>query len=91
MYINDIGTNISSTIRLFADDSLLYRNITDRESCQKLQDDLNRLVEWSKRWQMTFHPAKCFILRVTRKQDPIMFDYSMMGHKLESVPHQTYL
>ena len=32
----------------------------------QLQNDLTRLVEWSKQWQMTFHPAKCFILRVTK-------------------------
>ena len=34
------------------------------EDCQKLQDDLNRLQEWANKWQMTFHPLKCTILRI---------------------------
>ena len=68
LYINDIGDSTSSVLRLFADDSLLYRTITDPAACTQLQKDLTTLVEWSKRWQMTFHPAKCYILRVTRKR-----------------------
>ena len=70
LYINDIGDLISpcSSIRLFADDSLLYQTVNGTESCQQLQNDLTRLVEWSKQWQMTFHPAKCFILRTEGNQ-----------------------
>ena len=53
LYINDIGDSTSSVLRLFADDSLLYRTITDPAACTQLQKDLTTLVEWSKRWQMT--------------------------------------
>ena len=94
LYINDIGDLISpcSSIRLFADDCLLYRTINSTESCQQLQNDLTRLVEWSKQWQMTFHPAKCFILRprVTKKRNPVIYNYKMMGHQLETVHHNPY-
>jgi hypothetical protein len=57
----------------------------------QLQNDLTRLVEWSKQWQMTFHPAKCFILRVTKKRNPVIYNYKMMGHQLETVHHYPYL
>ena len=49
LYINDIGSNVSSTIRLFADDSLLYREVKSDSECQQLQQDLDKLIDWSKR------------------------------------------
>ena len=93
LYINDIGDLISpcSSIRLFVDDSLHYRTVNSTESCQQLQNDLIRLVEWSKQWQMTFHPTKCFILRVTKKRNPVIYNYKLMGHQLEIVHHYPYL
>ena len=91
LYINDIGDSTSSVLRLFADDSLLYRTITDHAACTQLQKDITTLVEWSKRWLMTFHPAKCYILRVTRKRKPLIHHYHMMGHQLEKVHHYPYL
>ena len=52
IYINDIDLNLSAdtTIRLFADDSLLYIEIKSTEDCKALQKDLNTLQEWERRW-----------------------------------------
>ena len=41
IFINDISENIRSSVRLFADDCVLYRNIESPMDCQILQDDLN--------------------------------------------------
>ena len=41
--------------------------------------------------QATFYPAKCYILRVTRKRKPLIHHYHMMGHQLETVHHYPYL
>ena len=38
-YINDIGRNIESTIRLFADDCVIYRKILNNDDMEKLQKD----------------------------------------------------
>ena len=38
-YINDIWRNVDSSIRLFADDCIIYRKITDKndiENCRKI-------------------------------------------------------
>ena len=91
IYINDIGENTTSSLRLFADDSILYRTISRLEDAQKLQNDLTELVNWSNTWQMTFHSAKCYILRVTRKKSPVIYNYNMMGHHLEALHHYPYL
>ena len=40
MYVNDIWRNIDSSIRLFADDCIIYRKITNRNGIEKLQKDM---------------------------------------------------
>ena len=47
IYINDIAENINSNIRLFADDCVVYRQIDSPKDHVILQDDLNKLVDWS--------------------------------------------
>ena len=44
-YVNDIWRNTESNIRLFADDCIIYRKITDSKDIENLQKDLNRLGE----------------------------------------------
>ena len=49
LYINDINENIQSSIRLFADDSIIYRKINSNIDHQLLQTDLIQLGEkWYK-------------------------------------------
>ena len=44
LYINDIGNDITSKIRLFADDSQLYLAISTKDDCKRQQQDLDRMV-----------------------------------------------
>ena len=73
IYINDISKGLSkgTKIRLFADDSLLYRTIKNPSDSAILQKDLNTLQLWEKKWKMEFHPGKCQLLRTTNKNEPI--------------------
>ena len=57
-YINDIWRNIESNIRLFADDCIIYRKITDSRDIEKLQKDLNSLGEWAAENEMKINPDK---------------------------------
>ena len=79
MFINDIHANVSSTIRLFADDCLIYNTISSTKDEDYLQDDLDKLVQWAKIWGMRFNPAKCKSMRITRKRNPNPTNYTMMG------------
>ena len=48
VFINDILTDINSTIKLFADDTSLYLVVDDpQETAQTLNDDLVKLHAWS--------------------------------------------
>ena len=77
LYINDIGENISSSIKLFADDCLLFRNIDSTEDTKALQEDLTRLGNWTEKWQMLFNAKKCYTMRIHRKKQPIIHNYTM--------------
>ena len=62
-------------IRLFADDSLLYRTINSPSDAIILQKDLNHLQKWEITWKMEFHPQKCQLLRVTNKINSLKNTY----------------
>ena len=55
-YINDLPNNIHSSIRLFADNCVLYREIKNEIDSQERQKDLNSLMKWEYDWQMNFNP-----------------------------------
>ena len=46
IFINNLPDNIRSSVRLFADDCVLYRNINSPKYCELLQEDLNSLARW---------------------------------------------
>ena len=91
LYINDIGDHCSSALRLFADDTILYSVIESTSDAKDLQSDLSTIEYWSQKWLMQFNPSKCFVMRITRKRDPVIYDYKLMGHSLESVSQHPYL
>ena len=49
-FINDLPDGIKSDVYLFADDTKIFRNITDGEDKEILQDDLEILENWSNTW-----------------------------------------
>jgi type VI protein secretion system component VasF len=40
---------------------------------------------------MAFHPEKCNVLTITKKRNPIKFNYTLQGHSLEHVNSAKYL
>ena len=91
LHINDLPSVISSKVRLFADDCLVYREIKSRQDQNDLQKDLNLLESWGSTWGMRFNAAKCNIMRVSRKQTPIPYQYELSGQVLEEVKDAKYL
>ena len=91
LHINDLPSVVSSKVRLFADDCLIYRNIKNKEDHIALQKDLNLLENWGNTWGMRFNAAKCNIMQVSRTPDPRLFNYSLTGKVLEEVMDAKYL
>ena len=71
LYINDIGENVTSHIKLFADDCLLFRTIgsvadtvDSVDDTIALQNDLCKMSLMAWKWQMMFNPEKCYTLQM---------------------------
>ena len=88
-YINDMPENITSTVRLFADDTIAYLTVSSDNNT--LQEDLNKLAKWEEKWMMQFHPDKCVVLPITKKKDPLELNYNLHRHNLEHVLSATYI
>ena len=72
-YINDLPENITSRVKLYADDVLLYSPVSTTTDCQNLQKDLKRLVQWADRWQMNFNFTKCEMIRITNRINAVYY------------------
>ena len=59
IYINDLDDSITSNVLKFADDTKLFRKVNTDGDKQHLQNDLDRFVKWSEKWQMLFNFGKC--------------------------------
>ena len=59
VFINDLEEGVTGSILKFADDTKLYRKTKEIGDKQNLQDDIDKLVKWSEKWQMLFNFGKC--------------------------------
>ena len=91
IYINDLSNGISSTIRLYADDVIIYRAIYSNDDVLELQDDLAKLSEWDVKWLMSFNLQKCEHLTVTNKKLPLDTTYSIKNCVINKVTYTKYL
>ena len=93
IYINDISQGLSkgTKIRLFADDSLLYRTIETPQDSETLQKDLDTLQLWESKWKMEFHPGKCQTIRITNKIKPSSHTYFIHGTPVSVTDSAKYL
>ena len=64
IYINDLEDDISSKVLKFADDTKVFRKVTNDTDKQSLQDDLDKLVKWSEKLQMLFNFGKCKCIHI---------------------------
>ena len=90
-YINDLPNNVHSSIRLFADDCVLYREIKNEIDSQEQQKDINSLMKWEYDWQMHFNPQKCFVMRLTHARHMTRFNYILGDKSLHETDNHPYL
>ena len=57
IYINDLTDNLSSNVKLFADDTSLFSQTCDPlETANVLNNYLTKIRKWAKQWKMVFNP-----------------------------------
>ena len=91
LYISDINNAITSQIKLFADDSVLYRNIHNQNDQVILQNDLDTISLWAEKWFMELDINKCSVLSITLKHNSIFHDYDILGTMPKRVTNHDYL
>ena len=89
IYIHDLEEGVTGNILKFADDTKLFRKTKAIGDKQKLQDDIDKLVRCSEKWQMLFNFGKCKCLQTgpgnTGK------NYEMGGTILSKTVKEKYL
>ena len=80
LLINDLPDEAVDGVKaaLYADETTLYRNVSFTEHCYLIQDTLKYSMHyWSQRSNIRFNTSNCKALIVTRKKNPIGFDYTL--------------
>ena len=89
VHINDLPDSVTSKVRLFADDCLLYRKVTSTADQEEIQKDLKRLETWAETWGMKFNAKKCYILSISNKGRNKF--YELNSYILKHVDNNPYL
>lgn len=93
IYINDLvsflGTDCS--VRLFADDCVIFSAITSPIDQEVLNNKLNRLASWCEQWKMTINYDKTVHLCMTNKKHPLKFQYTIGETSINEVSEYKYL
>ena len=57
IYINDLSDDLSTTAKLFADDTSLFSIVQNvSTSASHLNNDLSKISNWAFQWKMSFNP-----------------------------------
>jgi hypothetical protein len=54
-------------VKLFADDTKIYRKIEDDHDVEELQRDLTRVCEWCDDWSMELNHSKCSTMTISKR------------------------
>lgn len=82
VYVNDIHACIEPgvTLRLFADDCIIYTTVQTTEDQTKLNSSLANISAWCTKWGMQINATKTKCISITQKRQHICFDYNLFGH-----------
>ena len=91
-YINDLPKTVLCNVRLYyADDTLLYSEVSSKQEKQLFQLNINALHDWSTKWKMLFNTNECQIIAFSSNKtqaDPI---FMLGGNSLRYVQEAGYL
>jgi hypothetical protein len=73
--VNDFPEILDCKIKMFADDTKLWNWIVNIADTMLLQDNLDKLSDWSKKWLLKFHVGKCKRMHIGRTNNK--FGYTM--------------
>ena len=91
VYSNDLAEDINTVVKLFADDITLGATRSSATDCMtKLQNEVDKVSRWAKKWKVTLNPLKTKCLTVSRRGfefSPLLLD----GKLVEEVASHCHL
>ena len=64
LFVNDLPSVIKSHIRMFADDTKIWRTMKDSTDSMRLQQDLDNMESWCQEWLLKLNPSKCKVMHI---------------------------
>ncbi len=61
VYIDDMTERVSSYMNMFANDAKLQKRMRNKEDCEMIQRDFDKLLEWRRKWEMDFNINRVII------------------------------
>ena len=89
--LDDVLDLVGGFVSKFADDTKFGRIIRTEEDQIKMQNDIEKLMEWAETWQMDFNSKNCKVMhfgRTNPKFNYCMGGYAPAGTVLESVQEE---
>ena len=88
--INDLPSIVSSFMKIFANDVVMYHLILSPNDCRTFQHNLDLISSWCSEWQMRLNVSKCEILCISRNvslpsQITILITVALSGSLLSSI------
>lgn len=84
VFINDLPDVIeNSEIYLFADDVKLFRVTTRKEECALLQEDVDRVAQWSSTSKLKIHPDKCKHMHISSRSHTPLSRYTVETRQID--------
>ncbi len=77
IYVNDTDEGVCSYINLFADDAKLLQGQQNEEDSAKLQQNLDKIWDWSLKWEMEFNVKKCSVMEFGTSKNRITSDHKL--------------
>ena len=83
IYIDDVGQQIDVEYLMYADDLKLICEVKTIDDCVRLQNNLNRLYNWSVSNELLLNKDKCFVKSYFRKVKFLFYNYTIDDSILE--------
>lgn len=91
LFTNDLPHCVTIPIRLFADDCVVYSTTETQHDQVNLNDNLRKIGNWCKEWQMTLNAEKTIFMSITRKRTPLEYNYQIDDTRLQRAQKYKYL
>jgi hypothetical protein len=93
IYINDLELyKINGKKIMYADDlGIFYENSDDKQTQEKINEDVKTLMDWTTTNYLTLNVKKCNIIHFETTIKDHKLDVTIQNEKLTEIDHVTYL